>query len=387
MTVSKYILIIDHTSALGGAELSLDGLVTAMPQERCHYTVALPGPGSLVDRLREKGIEVDLVPIESWRWWVKTPERTLKFWLSIPLQLMSLARWLKYLRARKPDIVHFNINRLVEPVIAARILGIPSVMHYRDIPSRISYRFVLGIKGFYWLMHMVDCWIANSCATRYDILPFARIPIETIPNAIDLNHFDKMALNGTSDNRDRLLSLAMVAGLVPWKNHPDYIKLAKLICDKRENVRFLIAGVGKPDYTAKLKQIADDLLVNGRVEFLGFVENVPAFLQKVAMLIHTTDREPFGRVFVEAMAARRPVVAFDSGGASEIVVDGETGILVPPGDLDAMAQAVCQLLDDPATRQRIGEAGRMRVEKFYTIEKHFRAVDALYTNLLSGNFK
>jgi len=80
-------------------------------------------------------------------------------------------------------------------------------------------------------------------------------------------------------------------------------------------------------------------------------------------------------------------VAFDSGGASEIVVDGETGILVPPGDLDAMAQAVCQLLDDPATRQRIGEAGRMRVEKFYTIEKHFRAVDALYTNLLSGNFK
>ena len=84
-----------------------------MPRDQYHYTVALPCPDPLGYRLRAKGIDVDLVPVESWRWWVKTPERILKFWLSVPLQFISQVRWVKYLQARKSNIVHSNTNRII----------------------------------------------------------------------------------------------------------------------------------------------------------------------------------------------------------------------------------------------------------------------------------
>ena len=378
-----HVLIVDHTSGLGGAEFSLEALVTAMPPERCSYTVALPEPGPLVERLRAQGVTVTLIPLESWRWWVNTPKHILKFFLTLPLQVLSLLRWLRFLYALHPDLVHFNINRVVEPVLAAWLLRIPSVMHFRDIPSRMSQRFILGWGAFYAIMNLAGYSIANSMATEQDIQPRVRRPVRMIPNGLDLEKFDRAAEERESEPVPAdSLKVAMVALLVPWKNHPAFLQLAQHICEKRSDVLFLIAGSGQADYTVKLKQLAHNLGVAEKVKFLGHVNNVPALLRHVDLLIHTTDREPFGRVFIEAMAAYRPVVAFDSGGAAEIVVDGETGVLVPPGDLEAMAAAVCRLLDDSELRQRMGEAGRRRVEGRYAIQRHVDAVLQVYEEVL-----
>ena len=157
----KHILMIDHSSAIGGAELSLEALVTGMDAGLCRYTVALPGPGPLAEQLRSGGVTVVFLPVESWRWWVDSWPHAGKFIPTLPWQAVSLSRWLRFLRQLQPDIIHFNINRLVEPVVAARILGIPSVVHFRDIPSRMS---------------LADRWIANSHATECDIrlTPVAR---------------------------------------------------------------------------------------------------------------------------------------------------------------------------------------------------------------------
>lgn len=388
MNVPPHVLIVDHLAALGGAEFSLEALVTSMPQSRYRYLVALPQHGPLVFRLNCRGAQVELVSMESWRWWVKTPERALKFWLTIPLQMISLARWVKYLRARKPDIVHFNINRLIEPVIAARLLKIPSVMHFRDIPSIISYRFALGMGVFYRLMNMTDCWIANSSATKKDIRTFAKRPIVTVPNGVDLTLFDRMVEAQKSDIKsDGRHFVVMVAGLVPSKNHEAYLKLAERIHKRRDDIHFLIAGDGSPSYKAKLRQRVQDLGIGEHVKFLGFVENIPELLSSMALLIHTMVGESFGRVFIEAMAARLPVVAFKSGGAEDIVVEGQTGLLVPPGDLDAMEGAVRRLLDNPALRKQMGKAGRRRVENHFTIDQHCRAVSSVYDQLLSNSRK
>jgi glycosyltransferase involved in cell wall biosynthesis len=131
-----------------------------------------------------------------------------------------------------------------------------------------------------------------------------------------------------------------------------------------------------------LEEIAHKAGIAERVVFLGQVENVPALLAQVDVLVHTTDREPFGRVFLEAMAARKPIVAFDNGGAAEIVRNGETGYLASPGDVRAMANAVTRLLASATLRQCMGEAGRARVERLYTIETHAAAVLAVYEAVL-----
>jgi glycosyltransferase involved in cell wall biosynthesis len=274
-------------------------------------------------------------------------------------------------------MVHFNINRLVEPVVAARLLGIPSVMHFRDIPSRNSSHFVLGRRAFYGLMNMTDHWIANSHATKLDICAEATCPVTVIWNGLDLEAFDsKTAIAGAREPNTH--TVAMVAGLQPWKNQRDYVRLARLVLATRDDAVFLVVGSGSAEYKAELQRTAALLGVADQVRFMGFVDNIPSLMSTIDVLVHTTDREPFGRVFVEAMAARKPIVAVQSGGPAEIVVHGETGFLVPSGDLEAMAGAVTSLLDDPAARLQMGDAGRRRVERHYTLQRHCAAVAHVY---------
>lgn len=383
----KHVLIIDHSSALGGSEYSLESLVKGMDSNRYRYTVALPGSGPFADRIKNIGIQIDFVRLESWRLWVRTPNQVLKYILTLPLQLISIIRWLLYHNSVKPDIVHCNINRLIEPVIAARILGIPNVMHFRDIPSRIDSHFIFGMPVFYKIMKLADVWIANSEATYNDIKKKFNKNLFLVPNGIDLDLFDRLAGNNSNVNKgeNSKIKIAMVALLVPWKNHMGLLKLASIVTKQNKNIEFIIVGDGETDYHQRLEEITHELEIGEYVKFLGYQNNIPALLNSVDILIHTTEKEPFGRVFLEAMAARKPVVAFNSGGASEVVVNGETGILVPNGEIDAMAQAVLSLIDDHDKRKKMGEAGRKRVEEYYSIEKHCEDVADVYQDLLNGN--
>ncbi len=375
------VLIVDHSSDIGGAELSMEMLVTSMPKDKVTYAVVLPDAGPLVVRLREKGATVLLHRIESWRWWVESFDRALKFFITIPLQIVSLLQWVAFLRKTSPDIVHFNINRLVEPVIAARFLRIPSVMHFRDIPSRITPRFVAGKKNFYRLMNLADWWIANSGATANDIWPHARRPLSTIPNALDLSLYGNSDMRPSHGNRP---TVAMIALLVPWKNHRAYLEVAQLVHSRVPDCLFLVAGSGEAEYERSLRNMAQSLGIEKAVRFLGHVEDIPALLASVDILVHMTDREPFGRVFLEAMAASRPVVAINNGGAREIVVDGGTGILTEEGKIEHMADAIVSLLTDKDLRRKMGQAGRKRVEEYYSAKSHVDSVFEVYENVIQN---
>ena len=373
-------------SGIAGAELSMEALVTGMPADRCHYTVALHGPGPMVDRLQSKGVAVLIVPSESWRWWVRRPTDALRFAMSTPLQALGLLRWIRLFRHLRPDIIHFGINRLVEPVVAGRLLGIPSVMHFRDIPSRTDHRFTLGQRGFYTIMNLADRWIANSQATAEDISHHARCQISVIPNALRLEEFDASASDGAKSARHLLATnghhIAMIGNLNPWKNQRDFVRLAIRVSGLRRDVTFYLVGADTIGHGTELTSMVTEAGAHDRVKFLGHVDEVPALMSELDLLAHTMPYESFGRVLIEAMAARKPVVAFNSGGAAEIVEHGKTGFLVPPGDLEAMSTAVSRLLDDPGLRQRMGEAGRRRVEQHYTLSKHCQAVADLYDELL-----
>src|SRR5262249_45452885 len=98
--------------------------------------------------------------------------------------------------------------------------------------------------------------------------------------------------------------------------------------------------------------------------------------------IHASQREPFGRVLLEAMAVGKPVVAPREGGPTEIVADGETGLLVPPRDPDALARAIVALLRDPARRTAMGRAGRARVAAMFDIHDHARRIERVFDQVL-----
>jgi glycosyltransferase involved in cell wall biosynthesis len=377
------VLLVDHVSALGGAEFSLEALVDRMPAERCLYTVVLPGPGPFADLLARKNVRVKLVRHESWRWWVRSGKQVVKFFLTLPLQATSMVRWIRFLQELRPDLVHFNVSRLVEPMVAARALGIPMVIHFRDIPSRQRHRFVLGRRVFYRLLNLVDGGIANSKATADDIRRFCHRPLFEIPNGLDVAEFDRSRLAHQGRAATLLQParhhVAMLGGINPTKRQLDFVEMAvRVLRDRQDTVFYLVGGEVDSDYSTRLRAIVESAGFSSSVRFLGSVDCIPSFLSYLDILVHTTPFEGFGRVFLEAMAAGRPVVAINSGGAAEVVVDGVTGILIPAGAAEQLAQAINALLDDETTRRQMGAAGRHRVETQYSIEAHCAAVADVY---------
>ncbi|HBX71114.1 MAG TPA: hypothetical protein DEH25_17485 [Chloroflexi bacterium] len=124
------------------------------------------------------------------------------------------------------------------------------------------------------------------------------------------------------------------------------------------------------------------LEIQDRVSFVGLQQNVYPWLFHADIFVLASDWEGISLAILEAMAAGLPVIATDVGGNPEVVVDGETGVLVPPRNPQALAGAILQLAANPIERQRMGLAGRQRVEKYFSIQETARKFEELYTQIL-----
>ena len=151
--------------------------------------------------------------------------------------------------------------------------------------------------------------------------------------------------------------------------------------------RFQIIGAalfGEHDYDLELHRLVENAGLTEVVEFLGFQKNVAPLIRSLDILVHASVvGEPFGQVIVQGMASGKPVIATNGGGVPETVLDGDTGILVPMGDSDAMAKALCALLADPAAARRMGERARQRVLDHFTIEQTAQKVTGVYERVLA----
>lgn len=151
---------------------------------------------------------------------------------------------------------------------------------------------------------------------------------------------------------------------------------------KAEPIVCIIIGDGS--LRGALEELANTLGVAGSVHFAGYIPNASAQIHHVDVLAVPSLEEPFGLVCVEAMACSKPVVASRVGGIPEIVVDNETGLLVPPGDDVRLADAILRLYRDAGLRERLGQAGRERYLAHFSIEGMGEAVLELYRELLAG---
>src|SRR5256886_4183628 len=136
-------------------------------------------------------------------------------------------------------------------------------------------------------------------------------------------------------------------------------------------------------YKRELEGYAVQLGLGERVVFAGFRLDVPEILAEVAVSVLPSLSEGLSNVLLESMAAGAPVVATRVGGNPEVVEDGETGLLVPPRDPAALAQAICRLLDSPELASRFGQAGRERVIKSFSLERMVQKTESLYLDLLN----
>jgi glycosyltransferase involved in cell wall biosynthesis len=174
-----------------------------------------------------------------------------------------------------------------------------------------------------------------------------------------------------------------IGRFVAEKGHRHLLEAAARIERTKPGAHWVLVGAGELE--ASLKHQARGLGLESRVHFTGWRDDIPEVLAVSDVFVLPSESEGFGRVVVEAMAMARPVVATAVGGVPEIVQDGQTGILVPPSDPAALADAVRSLLDDPARASRLGAAGRARAESRFTLTAHVDGVERVYAEVLGGH--
>ena len=303
----------------------------------------------------------------------------------------QVRRFAAYLRQHKIQVVHthdFYTN--VFGIAAARLAGVPVRIASRRETGGMRSRAQKTVeRGIYRLAHAV---VANADAVRRQLVTegVSAEKIFTIYNGLDLRRLapkdsaqrDEMlrALNLPRTEEARPL-VTIVANLRhDVKDHPTFLRAARRVREACKGAAFVVAGEG--ELTGAMRALAAELGLERDVFFTGRCNAVAELLAASSVCVLSSRAEGFSNAILEYMAAARPVVATDVGGAGEAIVEGETGFLVPAGDDSAMAERIITLLREPERAQRMGRRGRQRVEHEFSCAAQLEKTLNLYERLL-----
>jgi len=298
---------------------------------------------------------------------------------------LFLGRIARVMREERPDILHTHLPRADFAGAFARVFhpGLVWVCSVHAIYSENwSGRWSLPLFNLLW--RRADVMVCISHAVREWLVGRGVPPdkARVIHYGIEPAKFSEPRVNlreqwGLNDNA----VVGSIGRLELRKGHDLLIQAMPELCMRVPSARLLIAGHDPRGYGATLRRLIDRLGLEEKVRLVGFQNDVVSFLNALDVFAFASSSEGFGQVLVEAMAAAKPVVASKISPLTEIVVDGNTGLLVEPGDPTAFADAIMSLLKNPIERERMGLRGRERVKKFFTAERMARQTLALYEEM------
>jgi glycosyltransferase involved in cell wall biosynthesis len=348
-------------SGIGGAEVHVLTLAEKL-RERGHEVLVLcPHGRPLVGELKARGLPA------------RAPRTTGKV---DPIMLTRLIRWF---RGEGWQVVHTHLSTAsLLGSLAARVAGIPAVATVHGLNTRTCFAWASAL-------------VAVSNAVKQHLVGQGVPPdtITVIHNGVDLKLLSR-AYHRTELRRqwgvpEEAPLLVTVGRLAPEKGHRDLLQALHLLASRPEwrELRLLMVGTGARQ--GPLRAEAEALGLAERVVFAGFQRDVPPFVQAADVFVLPSVREGLSLSALEAMALARPVVACRVGGTPEVVVDGQTGLLVSPAAPAELAEALAHLLHHPDLAQEMGRAGERRVREAFDLEQTVTKLENLYRALLVSN--
>lgn len=355
---------------IGGAEKVIEDISLGLDSQKFDILVwCLSKGGSIADKLQKEGTQVYILGISSY---------------FNPLNIFKLT---KLIKETNPDIVHTHgYFASVIGRIAAIFAGIPVLItHVQSMYWDYTKRNI-WIEKF--LSRFTAAIICCSEAVQDFVTIYEKIdPSKTIViyNGVDIGKFHNFNNTPTAKIEFGIEPstslIGTVSSLTPLKGHTYLLQAVPQILETFSSTKFLFVGDGR--LKDELQKQAEDLNISSNVIFMGIRNNIPEFLNALDIFAHPSSiREGLGISILEAMATERPVVATNIGGIPEVVVNGKTGILVPPQNPEALASAVIDLLKNPEKVQEMGKMGKLRVEEKFTTKKMISEIENLYRNLL-----
>jgi len=392
---------LEDNAQIGGAEVNVLNLVKRLNPEGFSPLVICPFEGPFVSRIRAAGGRADIVPrlpLFSTSTFIRGRKITNPLALLydlfsfIPSSLL-LAR---FLRHEQVDVVHTNsMLAHLYGGVAARIAGVRCLWHMQDIVDGNQALGILQRSLNLFGRYLPQRIIVVSEAVKRTFHGNTRDKVKVVYNGTDISVYG----SGRSGGRVRKeigigpgeIVVGMVGRVVHWKGHREFLQAAHLIHEELPGVKFVIVGdssLGGKEYFDEIKRFSRSLGLQDCVIFTGFRDDVPDVFAAMDVVVHaSTLPEPCALSLMEAMASSKPVVATRGGGTPEIVDDGITGKLVPMRNVKALAEAVSSLVSNPQERERMGCAGRKRVEELFSLDIFVRNMGDVYSGLFAGKTK
>ncbi len=358
-----------------GAERAFLLLLKGLDPARYRPFVVSAVAGEFTEFLGEAGIPHAVVPL------VHTDWRRVVPWLR------GLSRMTGLARRHGVALVHANeLPSFQTAGYAARILGVPAICHVRFPFSGPAARWMLK-PGFRRAVFVSDAlrrdvtageesFFGARCAVVHD-----GVELPVLPSPEERRR-GRLVL-GLSESGP----LVLIAGQVSEvKGIWEFIEAAARLCGAGSPAHFVVlgddlktAGAVRRDAEARVRALG----IGDRVSFLGFRKDAPSLIALFDVVTVPSHVEPLGNATLEAMAAARPVVGSNVGGIPEMIVDGETGLLVPARDSAALAAAIDTLVSDPVLSDRLGAAGRERAALHFSVPAHAARMQAIYDEVVT----
>lgn len=379
MPRKKIVYLIRRT--VGGMQTHLLDLIRGIKNGQFEVVVVAPPNPRLRERLVELSVRLVELDIDD----KVKPYKDFRTVLSLK----------KILREVKPDIFHIHGNKsALVGRFAARLSGlsmvtIVTVHNFLVYQEKGLLKRILASWAERVLARWTDLIIAVSEGLKQSLVSVEGIPagkIVVIPNGISLKENKDYKVDeglkkslgiGEGDT-----IVGTIGRLVWWKGHKVLIEAASLLLEKYPKLKVIIVGDGP--FREELEQKIKQLKLEERIKLLGFVDDIGPYLSLFDVFTLPSLKEPFGIVLLEAMAAKKPIIATRAGGVPEIIEDGKTGILVEPSNSKELAKAIDTAVSDNSLMKRFVEkAYRVVLEKF-TIETMVERTKEVYSDCLKG---
>ena len=361
------ILQICSARTLGGGERHLADLANGLARRGHDVYAALVPASPLQSELSE-------LPAENI---IELPLRN-------SLDLTSALKLAQFVRQNQIEIVHAHLARDYPlAAFAARRAGGARLILTRHVLFPLS-------RVHRVLLRRVARVIAVSQAVADGLIEqdiFERDKIVLIHNGIDLDRFAKTREDDAAERQKAgaRLCVGMIGELAPIKGQENFLRAAAIVSSRRDDVDFIIAGEDKSrtgENRRLLERMIDELDLRQRVRIDGWADDVVELLRTLDVFVSASRSESFGIAMVEAMASGVPVVATMTGGAQEIIDADKTGLLVPIGDAEGLAEAICELLDDPKRRERLAADARRMVSERFSLDRMVARTEQVYQEVL-----
>ena len=385
------ILFISHGPLLYGAQRSLLAFLTGVNREIIEPFLLIPREGPLADEARKLDIPVIILPVNHWVAFGDTAKmnyfrRVTKVLYGLKKRVADIA---SVITQHDIDLVYTNTVTLIEGALAARATKRPHLWHLRehvsgnkDLKAALSATLISKT-----IAALSDKIIMNSqsLGEGYKI-SLKNNKVAVVYNGVDLNSFPLSNDNQHIFRQELGLGqstkvISLIGSITPRKGLNTFIEMSSKLTSNFDDIAFIVAGDGEARLTSELKAKVNQLGLSDRFHFVGWRTDVDSILRDTDLLVVSAEQEPFGRTVVEAMAAGVPVVSTRCGGPEEIIIDGETGFLVPANGADELASAAAKVLSDPALASAFSTKGRLRVEKMFSEEAYVRNIETILIKL------